>query len=176
MRTTVFVTLLCAAAAGCAGVDSESTFKCKAPEGVGCSSLSGVYANALQDNLPGAPAKTHATFSQENAEKEQAIVGEPIKTGVPVLSQPVELRIWVAPWEDSRKVLHDQAYLYVVADEGHWQIEHTKQIISAKYRVLAPLAKKGADAQAPLQVRPQQTGQLPYQIPNVQTQQPDAVK
>ena len=174
MRTTVLFAALCLAVAGCTGIDSESTFKCKASEGVGCSSLTGVYDNALVDNLPGAPAKAKSTFNTEGEEKGKAIVGEPLKTGVPVLSEPVQLRIWVAPWEDDRKVLHDQSYLYLVADEGHWQIAHTKRIISTKYRVLAPIAKKESGKQEALPGQSQQSGQLPFQMPGAKPQQSEA--
>ena len=39
---------------GCAitGLDGESKYACKAPEGVRCDSVSGTYYNALQNNLP----------------------------------------------------------------------------------------------------------------------------
>lgn len=41
---------------GCAGsltgLEGESKFACKAPDGVTCSSLSGIYANAVANNLP----------------------------------------------------------------------------------------------------------------------------
>jgi thiol:disulfide interchange protein DsbC len=43
--------------AGCAGtmsgLDGQGKFSCKAPDGIACASLAGVYANALQNNLPG---------------------------------------------------------------------------------------------------------------------------
>ena len=39
---------------GCAfsGLDGDSKYACKAPEGVRCDSLSGNYYNAIQNNLP----------------------------------------------------------------------------------------------------------------------------
>lgn len=138
--------LVCLLMAGCTGIDSESHFKCKAPEGIGCSSLSGTYANAIEDNLPGSPVPKTGTY-QADEEKERAITGETPNTGMPILSEPVVLRIWVAPWEDSRKVLHDQAYLYAVVDPGHWQIEHNKKRISEQYRVLAPALRKEGSPQ-----------------------------
>lgn len=133
--------LVCLLMAGCAGVDSESHFKCKAAEGIGCSSLSGTYANAIEDNLPGSPVKKSSTYDKD-AEKEHAITGVAPQTGTPVLSAPVVLRVWVAPWEDGRKVLHDQAYLYAVVDPGHWQVAHSKKRIAEQYRILAPAARK----------------------------------
>jgi hypothetical protein len=35
------------------GLDGQGKFSCKAPDGIACASLAGVYANALQNNLPG---------------------------------------------------------------------------------------------------------------------------
>lgn len=140
--------IACLLMAGCAGIDSESHFKCKAPEGIGCSSLSGTYANAIEDNLPGSPVAKSATYDS-GEQKERAISGIAPSTGTPILSEPVVLRIWVAPWEDGRKVLHDQAYLYVVVDPGHWQIEHNRKRISEQYRVLTPSIRKASQAQEP---------------------------
>ncbi|MDP2761326.1 MAG: TraV family lipoprotein [Sideroxyarcus sp.] len=159
--------LVCLLMAGCAGVDSESHFKCQAPEGIGCSSLSGTYANALEDNLPGSPVKKSATYDKDG-EKEHAITGAAPQTGTPILSAPVVLRIWVAPWEDGRKVLHDQAYLYAVVDPGHWQIEHNKKRISEQYRVLAPAARK-VQPQEPMTRQPQ------FQPPGAESSQQNGV-
>ena len=146
MRT--LLPLVCLLMAGCAGLDSESHFKCKAPEGIGCSSLSGTYANAVEDNLPGSPVAKSATY-KSSEEKERAISGVAPSTGTPILSEPVVLRIWVAPWEDGRKVLHDQAYLYAVVDPGHWQIEHNRKRISEQYRVLTPSVRRESAQKEP---------------------------
>lgn len=163
-----FLSLVCLLMAGCAGIDSESHFKCKAPEGIGCSSLSGTYANAIEDNLPGSPVTKSATYDS-GEEKERSITGVAPSTGMPVLSEPVVLRIWVAPWEDSRKVLHDQAYLYAVVDPGHWQIEHNKKRISEQYRVLTPAQRKETAPQEP-RPRPQS-----FQPSGAESQQPNGV-
>ena len=47
------VIVLAAALPGCAitGLDGESKYACKAPEGVRCDSVSGTYYNALQNNF-----------------------------------------------------------------------------------------------------------------------------
>lgn len=39
--------------AGLSGLDSEGKFACKAPDGVTCMSVSGIYANSKANNLPG---------------------------------------------------------------------------------------------------------------------------
>lgn len=172
MRT--LLPLICLFMVGCAGVDSESHFKCKAPEGIGCSSLSGTYANAQEDNLPGAPVKKSAIFGK-GGEKARTIAGAASTitgaaptTGTPIMSAPVVLRIWVAPWEDGRKVLHDQAYLYAVVDPGHWQIEHTKKRISEQYRILAPAQRKTPPQESNKSNTPQ-----PFRPPSAEAQQPN---
>lgn len=150
------------------GLDSESHFKCKAPEGIGCSSLSGTYANAIEDNLPGSPVAKSATYDG-GKENDRAITGVAPSNGTPILSEPVVLRIWVAPWEDGRKVLHDQAYLYVVADPGHWQIEHNRKRISERYRALARPARREGQAQ---ESKPQP---LPFQPSGANSQSTNGV-
>jgi conjugal transfer pilus assembly protein TraV len=126
------------------GLDGKSEFGCKAPEGVSCSSLSGVYANAVANNLPA--LKDRLLFERDkekNKEKKEAepydakseiIIGEAPSSGDPIRSQPKIMRIWIAPWEDSEGDLHDQSYIYVVADYGRWKIEHSKQKIINEYQ------------------------------------------
>lgn len=44
------------ALSGCSsmsGFDAKSEFACKAPDGILCESMSGIYANAQAKNLPG---------------------------------------------------------------------------------------------------------------------------
>lgn len=158
MRAISLVILFSGLITGCAGFDSESKFKCKAPDGIGCSSLSGTYANALEDNLPGSPKK--APRKNKKEEVEQAVAGVAPETGKPVLSAPIVLRVWIAPWEDGRKVLHDQAYLYAVVDPGHWQIAHNKNRLMKQYRVLSPSVRKPAAQPAvsnPIEFKPSGT-------------------
>lgn len=167
MRLTIAAALtISVGMSGCAmtGLDAQKTFTCKAPAGIGCSSLSGVYANAVADNLPGSPNKTSST-QKKKTYGGSLVVGEAPANGMPILSEPKVLRVWVAPWEDNHKVLHDQAFLYAVADPGHWQIAHSKRQIANEYRVLEPAVKQSTD-------KPQPEKQLPqYQIPQPQVEQ-----
>lgn len=149
---------------GCAsslsGLDGNSTFSCKAPDGVLCSSLSGVYANALQDNLPGLQSHKHTSVPDNNASWNNHVpgTGEPLSTttdkrvaspvqprtqvpfasvpstGAPIRTAPKILRVWIAPWEDADGDLHDQSYLYVVADPGRWMVEHNQRQVTDRYR------------------------------------------
>lgn len=48
----LFATLAMSGCASLSGYDAASDFSCKAQEGVSCESISGVYQNAQQNNLP----------------------------------------------------------------------------------------------------------------------------
>lgn len=143
----IYLLLASSILAGCSGLDGGAHFKCQAPEGIGCSSLSGTYANAVVENLPGSPTKKSTTYSKDGAERDRGITGSAPSSGTPVLSTPKVLRVWVAPWEDARKVLHDQSFLYAVVDPGHWQIAHSQRRILDQYRLLSPVTKRPATGQ-----------------------------
>lgn len=143
---------------GCAsdltGIGGSDKLACKAPDGVTCSSLSGVYANALADNLPGLQQK-HGSESSYNSflgmkmpgEKQSGakpygavsqtsstgIVGRAPTSGAPIFTKPEVVRIWIAPWEDAEGDLHDQSFMYVVANDGRWNIEHNERQIMNRY-------------------------------------------
>ena len=125
--------------AGCAGtmsgLDGQGKFSCKAPDGISCASLSGVYANAVQNNLPGQRPSTEAAKGESAAPKithQAPISGEPIRS-----TQKVR-RVWLAPWEDDEEVLHDQSYFYLVVDPGRWQVEYSRRKASEGYRPVVP--------------------------------------
>jgi conjugal transfer pilus assembly protein TraV len=131
------------AVTGCgsmSGLDANSSFACKAPDGILCESMSGIYANGQQKNLPGQRVHQHATAEPSSAAQETAaLLPTAIASGTPVRTIPRVMRIWFAPWEDSDGDLHDQSYLYLTIDRGHWLIEHQHQRIIEAYRpVRAP--------------------------------------
>ncbi|MFN7570482.1 MAG: TraV family lipoprotein [Betaproteobacteria bacterium] len=153
MRTVGWATSICVAIAltGCAsfsGLDASSQFSCKAPDGVLCQSMSGVYANAEAHNLPGQRATREAgSTGSQAATAAPAVVSaggvltKPIYSGTPIRTAPVVLRVWLAPWEDNDGDLHDQSYIYVPVDGGRWLIEHNRRRIQDAYRpVRAPVA------------------------------------
>lgn len=158
-----YVSMMALYLGGCSslsGYDSQSKFSCKAPDGVSCSSLSGVYANAVQNNLPGLqPGKrekeedngkpssnddmTHQATTQRalpgkadnrNRQPTTTITGTPLQSGDPIHVPARVLRVWIAPWEDEDGDLHDQSYVYMLADYGRWMIEHNRQRIIDDYR------------------------------------------
>ena len=123
---------------GCAGsltgLEGESKFACKAPDGVTCSSLSGIYANAVANNLPALRKERKGDQPSSNQPKEGEITGQVATAGDPLRVQPKVLRVWIAPWEDADGDLHDLSYLYVVANPGRWAIEHSQRQIVDRYR------------------------------------------
>ena len=123
---------------GCAGtltgLEGESKFACKAPDGVTCSSLSGIYANAVANNLPALRKERKGDQGATSQSKDSVITGQAASSGDPLRIQPTVLRIWIAPWEDTDGDLHDQSYLYVVANPGRWAIEHNQRQIVNRYR------------------------------------------
>ncbi len=140
---------------GCAGsltgLEGESKFACKAPDGVTCSSLSGIYANAVANNLPALRKEGKGAQAATTQTKGALITGAVASSGDPLRIQPKVLRIWIAPWEDTEGDLHDQSYLYVVANSGRWATEHSQQQIVDRYRptFLKP-GTKGKAVQKPL--------------------------
>ena len=145
----ILVFVLPALLAGCAGtmsgLDGQGKFSCKAPDGIACASLAGVYANALQNNLPGQerPAETATTPKVASpGHTPPSTITRPVpSSGEPIRSAQTVRRIWLAPWEDDEEVLHDQSYVYFVVDPGRWQLAHTRRNASEAYRpVLPPIA------------------------------------
>jgi conjugal transfer pilus assembly protein TraV len=143
---------------GCSasGLDAKSSFACKAPDGVTCMSVTGVYATSRANALPGqqpaipdrgagtapTPAPSQATGG-EQATAASVLRGPAPASGAPLRSPPRVLRIWVAPYEDSDGDLRDQSHIYVTVDPGAWQIEHTRRTIRDRFapiRAVAPAA------------------------------------
>ena len=148
----VALVLLAAAAllAGCSasGLDAKTSFACKAPDGVTCMSVSGVYETSRQNALPGQLAGSssttpkadppagspHPTRSSVGTDGTSASLRRaPLTSGTPLRSAPRILRIWLAPYEDSEGDLRDQTHIYVTVDRGTWQIEHTRRAIQDRF-------------------------------------------
>jgi conjugal transfer pilus assembly protein TraV len=58
-----------------------------------------------------------------------------------IRSDPVVIRMWVAPWEDADGDLNDQTYVYLQVDSGRWLIEHNRAQIRREF---APRPAEGA--------------------------------
>jgi conjugal transfer pilus assembly protein TraV len=137
MRRAVLLLLpALSACANMAGLDGKSEFACRAPDGVVCTSVSGVYANTLAGTLPTRPAsetdpKPPAAEPRSYGARPPA--GTAPAAGTPLLSHPKVLRLWLAPWVDEDGDLYDQAYLYVMWHRGEWQLPHTEAGIRRQF-------------------------------------------
>ena len=149
---------------GCAnmsGLSGSSDYACKAPEGVTCDSVSGTYANAIQDNLPSqrlrsaAPESTNGSAALP-APGTRALPPGPASASTafgslgplstPLRSSARILRLWFKPWEDADRDLYDQGYVYVQIDSGQWLIEHAQRQIREAYAPLRPPPRGTAPA------------------------------
>lgn len=135
-----------AACGSLSGLDAKDQFACKAPDGILCESMTGIYANAQAKNLPGQRV-SHGATATEPADAPPAAAGsgvltKPIYSGTPIRTAPLVLRVWIAPWEDTDGDLHDQSYLYMPVDSGKWLIEHNRRRIQDAYRPVRPPASQ----------------------------------
>ena len=133
-----------AALAGCAstlsGLGGSDKYACKAPEGVLCTSVAGVYANSVENNLPSQRIEKRPSESATKTTSPTRIVPtqKPLSDGAALRSSSRILRLWVAPWEDSDGDLHEQSFMYVVVDPGRWLIEHNRSAIRDEFMPIAP--------------------------------------
>ena len=166
---------------GCAnmsGLDAGSTYSCKAPEGVKCDSVSGVYYNAVQNNLPGqrppmaaappaapagmlvARAATPAISASTGPTMVQAVASQhstpPVGSYVPapLRAAPRVVRLWIKPWEDADRDLNSESLVYVQVDNGRWMVEHVQRQVRDAYAPIRParmpaVASSGDNAEAP---------------------------
>ncbi|WP_186111446.1 type IV conjugative transfer system lipoprotein TraV [Burkholderia gladioli] len=180
IRTTFVASaaLLSLTACSFSGYDASSSFACKAPEGVLCNSMSGIYANAMAHNLPeqrvhtGSGATTNVTLGSYAKDVDAGhsasgvsrgtpaaagraatgILPRALDSGAPVRTASREMRIWFAPWQDADADLHDQEYVYLIVDSGHWSIAHNQERIRAAFRPVMPpiavAAPAGSDGKA----------------------------
>ncbi|MDL2338799.1 MAG: type IV conjugative transfer system lipoprotein TraV [Pseudomonadota bacterium] len=149
---------ICIAAmlAGCtsiSGLTGSSSYACKAPDGVTCDSVSGTYANAVQNNLPSQRSRTVAPLvaaaaagsaTARSAEPTQMAMSSVSPT--PLRSSARILRLWFKPWEDADRDLYDQGYVYVQIDNGQWLVDHAQRQIRDAYAPLRPPPKGAASA------------------------------
>jgi conjugal transfer pilus assembly protein TraV len=165
--------------AGCAnitGLDASSEYACQAPLGVQCESVSGTYANALRNSLPAqrpqrapsaAPAAATPATTAKAAATRATSAAARAPGGVdatpavqPIRSQPRLLRLWIKPWEDADRDLHDQGYVYVQVDSGRWLVDHAQRQVRDAYAPVRPPRRPAAAAPAdePTAQRPQAAG------------------
>jgi conjugal transfer pilus assembly protein TraV len=146
MRQSIKIAALFASATllqACSGLDGPSNMSCAAPDGVSCISVSGIYANSMQNNLPS--QKPHSAAAADSstvtdAEKSNIVApltattsGPTLSSGDPIRSKQRVLRIWIAPWEDDAGDLRDQSFVYLVVENGRWLLDHNRQNIVKEF-------------------------------------------
>lgn len=164
-KVTVIV-LAASAMAGCAGglsgLSPDPGFKCKAPDGVQCASMSGVSANLRANNLPGQRKSGHASAEGEGSRKSGVTPKyETTKTGFAgsggivnapgaIRSEPETIRIWAAWWEDAEGDLNEDSKVYLVVNPGRWLVEHNRRQVESEFApsrvaISAPSAAEAGD-------------------------------
>ena len=142
--------------AGCAsrlaGLGGSPSYACKAPEGVLCTSVAGVYANSLRNNLPSQRPAQRGTDAAINVGTAARIpvASTASPDGASIRSAPRVLRVWLSAWEDSDGDLQDQSFLYVVVDSGRWLVEHQRALVHDSLTpITAPAPPLGSEAPEP---------------------------
>ena len=172
MRRLAFVIPLALTLAGCAssmsGIGGTERYACRAPEGVQCISVSGVYANSLHGAFAAPPPKmlvetTAAAPVATYGATPLAPVHAAASTLTPetIRSKPRVLRLWIAPWEDSDGDLHEASTVHLLVDAGRWLIERVRPATSRRSFAVTPPAVIPSE---PLPPKP--SGETP---PSVQT-------
>lgn len=117
---------------GCAslsGFDASSDFACKAETGVSCQSISGVYQNAKQGNLPSQRTGENKPETIKKVSSSKVMPFERVTThsAMPIFEKPKTIRVWFAPWQDKDGILHDQSFSYVLLKDAQWNLESFKK-------------------------------------------------
>lgn len=50
-------------------------------------------------------------------------------SGVPLMSQPKMMRVWLSPYTDNDNIYHDQGYEYIIVDKGKWNYSNNKILL-----------------------------------------------
>jgi len=182
-RITVGVVTILALLSGCAdmsGLGGTDHYACKAPPGVQCNSVSGNYANALQNNLPFQRAEQaqrmpSVTAPQGAPMTQRVTVSASDRAVTMPLRSPARVqRLWIKAWEDQDHDLVDQSYVYIEVDEGRWLIEHAQ---AATRDAFAPLraadrAPTTASTDGTLRSAPASSPAPEQSVPSTPTEQP----
>lgn len=150
MSRSLTVLALAGMLGGCAsslsGLGGTESYGCKAPDGVQCTSVSGVYANtrAGEHRAPTPDKLGPAQYGASSLAAASAIPS-------PLRSAPRVLRLWIAPWEDRDGDLHEESVVNVVVDPGRWLIEHVRPRPRDSFATVpVPIAPDAATAAHPV--------------------------
>jgi len=181
------VVLLCGCASSLSGLSGNSTYACKAPDGVTCQSVSGTYANTAADRTVAArgnpsahaaagstlaPAFPTSAASQPSVASPPPVPSAPTPTSssTPIRSAPLILRLWFKAWEDADGDLFDQGHIYVQIDGGRWLVEHAQRTKREAHSPVRAAAVRGASEPPP--TPPARSSRGPTSLPSRPTLPP----
>ena len=134
---TVPVLLLASGCASFSGIGGESNLSCPLPRSGNCKPMSQVYEESVGgERSPGAAPINAAPEKDEGALRvtdPQAGALRPVAATVPftlpglpasLLSRPRVLRVYIAPWADSKDTLLEGRRAYLKLDGGNWRLDH----------------------------------------------------
>lgn len=138
------------------GLGGSESLSCKAPEGVVCTSVSGVYTNATTIAANAAPQAAPAISAISSISAIPSIVSANAltlskdKPAAPpssvARSSPRVLRLWIAPWEDGDGDLHEESTVHVLVDNGRWLIDHVRAAPRSRMDAVAPPPSVSGDS------------------------------
>lgn len=167
------IALLAGCATDLSGVGGNSTFKCAAPDGVPCMSMTGIAHNVDAGTLPAMQrsAADEGRLTKDDPDgKDGKSAGakdtppplpaygqsfhrtpgtvspaemETPFSGMPVRTPPTLLRAWIAPVESTTGALHDQRYITFVVEDGKWKLDHTQANLMRAFRPTMRISKPG---------------------------------
>jgi conjugal transfer pilus assembly protein TraV len=137
------LTLLGGCASWMSGLGGSEQLSCKAPEGVICTSVSGVYANAANlaarsAPIPGLNVKPAQTDTYQRSVTAAPQMRAPAPSDGVMRSNPRVLRLWVAPWEDGDGDLYEASTVHVLIDNGRWLMDPIRPAPKSRIDAVAP--------------------------------------
>ncbi|TFW13385.1 hypothetical protein E4L96_20020 [Massilia arenosa] len=136
-------------------VGGNDRFGCQAPPGVQCASISGVYANALRNNLPG---QHRAVGTVPAISPSLGSMRPSADTAAGLYESAHVIRMWVKPWEDADHDLHDETFVYMQVEPQRWKVEAAEQrnretFLRARVAALAAEPRRAAAPKAGASIR-----------------------
>lgn len=125
----MMITLLALQGCSITGLSGKSEFSCNLPGEQGCKNLDQVYAMTKEDRSTTKEVGANSADAPEDTKvlpMRKAMPASNLQPDTPIYLPPSVQRVWMAPFEDSDGVLHDQSYRYLVVNTGGWQVAHTK--------------------------------------------------
>ena len=130
IKTKLILTLLVAPLFTACSMTAN--YECGAPSGLKCQSVTSVYEKSISGELKEKKAITNDDDSVTFIDAEQSspsltpsvgVYPVAIKAGNPLRDGPKVLRIWITPWEDKDKDFHEQSFVHIVVNQGHWLLK-----------------------------------------------------